>query len=171
MSFLIDDFDPIDFVFMDPAGDMCIELMLILKEKWNLSGDLGSVSVRFSTRLYDESILFPQIVVSPLGGDASQPIDLGSSEATYPDRQLFGIDVWVRPKQDSAASIGWAKNAVYKLRKESERILLSGSRLNSDTEDKFLYLIGWDRLDNLTTRPPIFHLAGKAYVVKFIKGS
>jgi hypothetical protein len=156
---------------MTPEGDMVIEIMEILKEEWSLTGDLSLSNLRFSTRLYDESILLPQIVISYLGGTGSPPIDMGSSEATYRSKPTIGFDIWVRPKQDSASSIGWAKNAMYMLRKETERILLSGSRLNSDTEDKFLVLTGWDRKDDLTKRPPIFCLLGKAYIIKYILGS
>jgi len=170
MSFELDDFDPIDFEFLGPSTDIILEIMIILKEKWNLTGDLTGSNIAFGTRFYDKNILFPQVIVKPLGGDESPPIDMGSSEATYPDRQSIGVDIWVRPKQDSNTSIGWAKNAIYQIRKEVERILKSGSRLNNYQDDRILHLGGWRRRDDLRSRPPIFHLEGQSYVVKYVKG-
>lgn len=142
----------------------------MLKNNWSLDGDLTGSNIIFGTRFYNSSVQLPQVIVKPIGGNPSPPIDLGSSGSTYPVQERVGFDIWVRPKQDSNTSIGWAKSAAYRIRKEVERILRSGSRLNNYQEDKFLYLVGWNRLDNLRSRPPLFHLVGEAYVVKYVKG-
>ena len=174
------------------TNDIILDVMLMLKNNWSLTGDLAGSSLRFDTRLYDENILFPQVVVTPQGGDISPPIDMGSSEATYPDRQILGIDVYVRPKQDSISSLGWAKNAIYEIRKECDRIIQSGSTFDTLTNDfetsdfdsddftwdtvlsdndVFLFLRGWERRDDLTKRPPILRSLGVIYAIKYIKGT
>lgn len=153
---------------MDPV----LYAMLLLKDNWSLNGNLATGSIHFGTRFYDKKILLPQIVISPLGGDASPPQDCGTSAATYPSNRAIGFDIWVRPKQDSASSIGWAKNAVYQIRKEVDRIFRSGSRIATGSvseEDTFLSLGEWRRRDDIRKKPPLFHLSGTVLVSKYIK--
>lgn len=154
--------------------DNVLDVMLKIKNNWSLIGDFTGSNMVFGTRFYNKNIMFPQVIVSSLGGGSSPPIDFGSSDATYPDSQNIGIDIWVRPKQDSASSLGWAKNAMYQIRKEVERILRSGSRIatgSATVDDTFLALFGWSRRDYFTKRPPIFHLVGRTIVSKYIKES
>lgn len=154
--------------------DNVLDVMLKIKNNWSLTGDFTGSNMVFGTRFYDKNIMFPQVIVSSLGGAGSPPIDLGSSNATYPIGQTIGFDIWVRPKQNSASSLGWAKNAIYQIRKEVERLLRSGSRIatgSATVDDTFLALISWSRRDDFTKRPPIFHLVGRTIVSKYIKES
>ena len=95
---------------MDPV----IEVLLLLKNNWSLIGNLSTTNIAFTTRLYDESISMPQIVVRPLGSDSSPPVDLGSAEATYLDVEKIGFHIYVRFKQDSNSSLGWAQTVALK---------------------------------------------------------
>ena len=129
---------------MDPI----IELMLLLKNNWSLTGDLSVNNIMFSTRLYDENIQFPQIVLTPAGQMSSPPVDCGSSDATYLDLEAIGFNIYIRPKQDSNSSLGWAKNAMYSIRKEVELILKQKAVLTQDDDNitKFVILSGWSGL-------------------------
>jgi hypothetical protein len=157
--------------------DAIIETMLLLKNNWSLMGDLAAAAtinssgIHFSTRLYNENITFPQIVIIPAGEVSSPPLDCGL-DPTYRDLESVGFEIYIRPTQDSNSSLGWAKNAIYQLRRETERILRSGSILKQDDDkiEKFLYLTGWRRMDNLSIRPPLLILSGHAYIVKHNKG-
>lgn len=173
-------------------GDLVITLMQLLKNNWSLTGDLAmnNGNVKLGSRFYDSSTAFPQIIVMPKSGNASPPIDFGAGIATYEDTQTLGIQIIVRPNQDSNSSIGWAKNAIWKMRKEVERILRSGSYINFPTENfnpidfnstdfdtssttgesTFMYNIQWRRIDDLTTRPPLFVAYGDTLVTKYQKG-
>lgn len=175
------------------VNDTILTVMFLLRNNWNLTGDLAASKITFGTRIYDESITFPQIVVTPSSGLQQMPIDMGSNTATYPKTEVVGINIYIRPMQDSATSIGWAKNAIWKTRKEVERILRTGSYLsypvtsdgfNSDDFDSddfeagsegssepdiYLYNIAWTRRDNLIARPPVYAVFGKTYVTRFVK--
>ncbi len=170
MSFDIADFDPTDFVCFDDATDPIVEIMLTMKDLWGLTGDLSTGSVVFGTRFYDKNVMFPQLVVLPLGGSPTPPLSIGSTDAFYKSQPTIGVNIYVRPKQDSNTSLGWAKNTIYQLRKESERILRSGSQFNNETENRAIFLVGWDRKDDLNVRPPLLQLFGKCIVVKYVKG-
>lgn len=168
--------------------DYTITIMLLLKNNWSLTGDFSASNMVFNTRFYDENIISPQIAVRTLGSDASPPIDMGAEEATYPDNKYLNFDILVRPKQDSNSSLGWAKNALYTIRKESERILRSGSLIvwagdadfegaDFDSEDFlavgsgsiFVQLLGWNRRDDLRKRPPLLHIIGRIQIVRYIE--
>jgi hypothetical protein len=119
--------------------------------------------------------MLPQIVILPIGGSASPPLSMGSSDAIYQDFPTIGFHIYVRPKTDSNSSIGWAKNAIYRMRRETERILRSGSVTQSIYDDdglqKWIQLIGWDRKDDLNVRPvPLFQMFGAARIIKYKKG-
>jgi hypothetical protein len=153
-------------------SDLIITLIQLLKNNWSLIGDLSISRIRFGSRFYDSNVIFPQLIVIPKSGNASPPIDFGASTATYEDTQTLGLQIIVRPNQDSNSSIGWAKNAIWKMRKEVERILRSGSYINFPTENfnsvdfnstdfdtssttgesTFMYNIRWRRIDDLTMR-------------------
>ena len=153
--------------------DYTITIMLLLKNNWSLTGDFATSNMVFNTRFYDENIIAPQIAVRTLGSDASPPIDMGAEEATYPDNKYLNFDILVRPKQDSNSSLGWSKNALYQIRKESERILRSGSLLvvpsGLETGIIFVQLLGWNRRDDLRKRPPLLHIIGRVQVTRFIE--
>ncbi len=152
--------------------DAALEVMLMLKNNWNLTGDLDATKVYFTTRLYDEGVKFPQIVVSPISQAYSPPIDLGSTNETYLDLEGLSFDIYVRPMQDSNTSLGWAKNAMYKMYVESERILKSGSTLIQDDDgiQKFINLAGWRRKDDLSKRPVLMILTSHLNIIKYKKG-
>jgi hypothetical protein len=157
------------------SGDDVLDVMLMLKNDWSLTGDLLVDNILFGTRFYDKNLQLPQVIVSPITKSPSPPIDIGSSEATYPNFQEIRFDISVRPKQDSNSSLGWAKMMIYEMRKEAERILRSGSHIgdtsSGDSEDIFIYLRGWTRQDDLSLRPILFHFLGRAFIVKYVKGS
>ncbi len=170
--------------------DLVITLMQLLKNNWSLTGDLSQSNIKFGSRFYDSNIAFPQIVVIPNSGNASPPMDMGAGIATYEDTQTLGIQAITRPNQDSNTSIGWAKNAIWRMRKEIERILRSGSYINFPTENfnpddfnstdfdttsvggetTFMYNIQWRRIDDLSTKPPLFMVYGNTLITKFEKG-
>ena len=152
--------------------DAALEVMLMLKNNWSLTGDLDAPPVTFTTRLYDEGINFPQIVVSPISQSYSPPIDLGNRDATYLDLEGLSFNIYVRPPQDSNKSLGWAKNAIYKIYVEAERILKSGSVLTQDDDgiEKFIVISGWKRNDNLIKRPVLLILNGHLNIIKYKKG-
>ena len=112
-----------------PELDPVLRLLLLLKNNWNLTGDFTGSNIAFTTRWYDTNIMLPQITITPLGS-SEIPLTTGN-QPIYRFGDAVGINIWVRPKQDSNTSIGWAKNAVYQLRKEIDRILMTGSRLAS----------------------------------------
>ena len=155
--------------------DYTITIMLLLKNNWSLSGDFSASNMVFNSRFYDENIIAPQIAVRTIGSDASPPIDMGAKEATYPDNKFLNFDILVRPKQDSNSSLGWSKNALYQIRKESERILRSGSLLvvpsGLETGSIFVQLLGWNRRDDLRKRPPLLHIIGRVQITRFVEPS
>lgn len=148
--------------------DTILEIMIFLKNNWGLTGDLAPEKIYFSTRLYDERIQLPQIIIRPAGSISSPPIDVGDTNLTYYDSEGISFNIYVRPKQDSASSMGWAKNAIYQMRRETERLLRSGSTLVSDDDSlpKYIGLEGWRRMDNYSSRPPIFILSGQMGIIK-----
>ncbi len=155
--------------------DYTITTMLLLKNNWNLTGDFTQSNMTFNTRFYDENIVTPQIAVRTISSDASPPVDMGSSEATYPEAKTMIFDILVRPKQDSNSSLGWAKNALYQIRKETERILRSGSSITVpaglEAGSIFLQLLGWNRSDDLRKRPPLMHLIGRFQIMRYVEPS
>jgi hypothetical protein len=152
--------------------DPIIETLLLLKNNWSLTGDLSSGSITWSTGFYDSSVQFPQIVISQLGGDPTPPLTIGASDAYYTDSDIMGIGIWIRPKQDSNTSFGWAKNAIYRICREVERIVRSGSDLGQDVNgyERLIYLGPWRRDPLLEKRPVLLHVAATARIVKTVKG-
>lgn len=145
---------------MAQEQDRCLLAMLKLKDNWSLTGELiasttitGS-GVRFSTRWYDESVAFPQVCVIPAPSSAPRLMDCGSNP-TYGHAERLRVGVWVRPKQDSNTSLGWAKNASYLMKKEADRILESGSTFSSGGIQFFYQLGAWRILDELRTGRPV----------------
>ena len=152
--------------------DPILEVFLLLKNSWSLTGDLTGSSLSWSTGFFDSNIEFPQIVVSQLGGDPSPPLTMGASNAYYLDSDKMNIGVWVRPLQDNNTSFGWAKNAVFKMRKEVERIARSGSDLGTDADgyERLLYLDSWTKDSMMSTKPVLLHSSIVAKIVKTVKG-
>ena len=112
---------------MDPIQN----LMLTLKNGWKLTGELavsgsGTGTVVFSTAWYDTKITFPQVSIRP---SPSRQTPLTTGTPLYQSSENIYINLWVRPKQDSNTSIGWAKNTIFTMRQEVDRILVSGANI------------------------------------------
>ena len=157
------DFDAEDFVALDQLFkfwswhgeyDPVILTLVLLKNNWSLDGDLTGSQITFTTGWYNSNISFPQICVRPVGGSYRVLTTGGTPRYQYGD--VLRVSIHVRPKQDSNTSIGWAKSTMWKLRKEVERILKSGSRLGTGPHEQFVILRGWRERDNLTVRPVLF---------------
>lgn len=134
--------------------DILINLLKLLKDSWSLSGDLSNTQVAFSTGWYNQNIQLPQITITPLSS-IKHVLTTGDTPL-YQYLDKVHIDIWVRPKQDSAQSLGWAKNAEYQMRREVERILRSGSRIGSHyNNEEFIYMSKRRLLDEMDKRPPI----------------
>jgi len=149
-----------------PELDPVLRLLLLLKNNWNLTGDFTGSNIAFTTRWYDTNIMLPQITITPLGS-SEIPLTTGN-QPIYRFGDAVGINIWVRPKQDSNTSIGWAKNAVYQLRKEIDRILMTGSRLATGNYEQFVNLGGWRQLDEVNRRPVVFRIQ-KTVVVNYFR--
>ena len=134
--------------------DPLILVFQLLRDNWSLTGDLSKDNLTFTTGWYDERISFPQLTIMPLT-ETGVPVETGK-QPYYSQFYSLLINIWVRPKQDSNFSIGWAKNAQYQIRKEVERILKAGARLDAGTYEQFLTLRGWRGLDETDKRPVIF---------------
>lgn len=146
-----------DSIYMDPI----LNVMLKLKDNWSLTGDLTGSSVKFSTGWYDGAIQLPQVTVTP--GTARQRA-LSTGTPVYAVSEGIMVNLWVRPKQDSNTSIGWAKNAIYDIRQEVERILLAHANIGVGfttpyISKEYVFLSGWRDLterNRETGRPIIF---------------
>lgn len=144
--------------------DTVLLTMLKLKDNWSLTGDLAKSNtttgsgVKFNTRWYDEKIGFPQVVVAPVSSSAPRVMEMGSNP-TYQHAETIKTEAWVRYSQDSNTSLGWAKNAIYSIKKEIDRILESGSTFSSGGIN-FFYTLGAYRIydDMRIGRPPILRL-------------
>jgi hypothetical protein len=153
--------------------DPILEVFLLIKNNWSLTNDLSISSLSWSTGFFDANIEMPQIVVSQLGGDPTPPMSMGASNAYYLDSDIINIGIWVRPNQDSNTNLGWAKNAVFKMRREVERIVRSGSSLGQDSNgyNRFAYLGQWKKEPMLTTKPILLHSAVTLKIEKTVKGA
>ncbi len=154
------------------ALDPILEVFLLLKNNWSLTGDLAGNAITWSTGYYDAAVETPQIVVRQVEGDSTPPLTMGASGAFYQDLDVISIGLWVRPKQDNNTSIGWAKNAIYQFRKEVERICRSGSNLGTDSNgyQRLLFLGSWAG-DYITQRKPVcYHQTCLAKIIKTVKG-
>ena len=154
------------------ALDPVLEIMLMLKNNWSLTGDLDNTNVKFSTDMYDDNLLLPQVIVRQDGGAYSYPMTVGNTGSYYTDTDIVFVNVWVRPKQDSNTSKGWAKNAYYQIRKEVERILRSVSSLGLDADGhrRYLWLSGWRSMPRVGDRPLLLHGYVEARIEKVRTG-
>ena len=143
---------------MDPI----LNVMLLIKNAWTLTGDFTGSNITFSTRWYDSNIQMPQITISP---SPSRQLPLTTGIPLYQSSDNIYINIWVRPIQDSNRSIGWAKNAIYQLRQEIEKLLISGANIGAGTSGtpytskEYVFLSGWRDLTEVekeTARPIIF---------------
>jgi hypothetical protein len=134
--------------------DPLVLLYTLLRDNWSLTGDLSKDNLTFTTGWYDERISLPQLTVMPLI-ETGVPVETGK-RPYYSQFYSLLINIWVRPKQDSGTSIGWAKSAQYRIRKEVERILKEGARLDTGPYEQFLTLRRWRGLDETDKRPVIF---------------
>jgi len=136
--------------------DPVLLLMLHLKNGWSLMGELDYRNITFTTRWYDMGIQMPQVCVRPVSGTYAITETGYNPTMLHVDR--ISVGVWVRPKQDSNTSIGWAKNVSYFCRREIER-LISGSALEGSTASPAPVAVmggGWRNLDDTSVRPPVF---------------
>jgi len=145
-----------DYLFTDydvhEIDDNILVLMLLLKEFWNLTGsDLTTSDIKFSTGWYDGNIQLPQITVTP-GWNRKTVLSTGD-KPMYQYQDTTQLNIWVRPKQDSATSLGQAKHIEYELRKEVERIIKALS--NRWARDRFYFTGRWRTLDETNKRPVI----------------
>lgn len=157
-DFYVEDFGSLEQLFKFWAWhgeyDPVILTLVLLKNNWGLDGDLTANQLTFTTGWYDSKVSFPQICIRPVGGSYSALTTGGTPRYQYGD--ALRVSIFVRPKQDSNTSIGWAKSAMWRIRREVERILKSGSRLGTGPHEQFVILRGWRERDNLTVRPVLF---------------
>lgn len=143
-----------------PEQDLPLLTMVTLMNNWGLTGDLAKSTtttgsgVKFNTRWYDQSIAFPQVYIIPAGSYNPTIMECGSNP-TYKHADRIRVGVAVRPKQESNTSLGWAKNAVFSIKNEVDRILESGSTLSSGGINFFLSLGAWRVLDNIGMSRPV----------------
>jgi len=151
--------------------DPVLEIMVKLKNSWTLTGELSTGSMKFSTEFYDDGIQFPQVVVAQVAGSSTPPLSTGTSGAIYRDTDVLNVQVWVRPKQDSNTSKGWAKNAFYQVRREIERIIRSGSSLGADADGdyRFAWHGEWRRLRRVGDSPLLLSSAIETRIVKNVE--
>ena len=80
------------------ALDPVLEIMLLLKTNWTLTGDLTNTGIKFATEYYDNNIQLPQVVVSQAGGSSTYPLSMGTSGLLASDcllpRKLSGMP-WI----------------------------------------------------------------------------
>ncbi len=133
--------------------DPLLLLLSLLKDNWSLTeSGLSSSDIKFSTGWYNSSIQMPQITITP--ASSRKFLLTVGDKPLYQFQDTILINIWVRPKQDSNTSLGWAKHAEYEIRQEVERILRSGSRLpTKTTKEQFMYLGRWRTLDETDKRP------------------
>lgn len=134
---------------MDPI----LNVMLTLKNNWSLTDSgLSTSNIAFTTGWYDNNVSIPQVTVN-LGSIGGTLIECGPTPM-YQMADMIHIDIWVRPSSDSNKSLGSAKNQEYKLRKEVERILRSGSRISQGTgNEEFVAINNWSRTIDYSVRP------------------
>lgn len=142
----------------EPTGtivDPILSIMLMLKNNWNLSASgLSASDITFSTGWYDSNIAFPQITVTP--SYSVKTILTTGDMPVYQYKDGIHVDIWVRPFQDSGKSLGEAKDKEYKIRREVERILRTGSHIGQCyNNQEFIYVSRTRILDEVGTRPPL----------------
>lgn len=135
--------------------DLRIILLRLIKNSWSLTDTgLTASDITFSTGWYSDNISMPQIVIT--SNVANRSVLTCGDSPLYFYGQRANIDIWVRPTSDSGQSLGSAKNAEYKIRREVERILRSGSRVGTQyNNEEFIYLGRRRLLDELNRRPPL----------------
>lgn len=136
---------------MDPI----LSVMLMLKNNWSLTASGLTISdIIFSTGWFDNNIAFPQITVTPTYS-IKRILSTGNTPV-YQYRDGIHVDIWVRPFQDSARSLGEAKDKEYKIRREVERILRTESHIGQfSNNEEFIYISRMRIFDELDTRPPL----------------
>jgi hypothetical protein len=152
--------------------DSTLILLIRLKNQWTLTGsgfDTGSLV--FTTNWYSENVVVPQITISPFDSQM-RPIETGPDPA-YFGEETFYINVWYRPPTDSGTSYGYAKNAIFQIKNEVERIIRSGSLFNdtsgpsTSVGQKFFSIGGWKTMNDTSIRPAIFRVMSKVKVEKY----
>ena len=170
MTYSPEDANPIYYSDLNSINDAGLEVMLALYKFWGLSGSLASGSVKFSTGPYDNRFQNPQVVVTSMGCDRTTPLCIGSTGSYYQDFEQLKIDIFVRTSTDSNTSIGSAKNNLRLMRQEVDRLLRSGSRFNNSTDERFIIIDEWKRLDLANAVPPIMRIQEKVLLIKTFKG-
>lgn len=136
-----------------PIRDPILNIMLLLKNNWNLSeSGVSSSDITFSTGWYDNNLVTPQITVTPAYN--RKAIQETGDKPLYKFEDTSFVNVWVRPKTESGKSLGWAKHADYVIREEVARILRTGSHIGvEDHNQEFMFMGPWRRLDETDVRP------------------
>jgi hypothetical protein len=125
--------------------DPVVKTNLLLKNSWNLASPLDTGSVKFSTYwLMDRPIdhwvvtkcLNPKFRLLTTGG---QPL--------YQHNEALSVSVFVRIESDSGTAQGQGRSDIYRMQKEVERILFSGSRITTGFREEFIQLEAWREMD------------------------
>ena len=152
--------------------DSTILLLVKLKNQWTLSGSgFDTGSLLFTTNWYSENVVLPQITITS-NNSVLAPFETGPNPV-YFGQETFFINVWYRPPTDSGTNYGYAKNAIFQIKNEVERIIRSGSVFNDTTGPatstgyKYFSISGWNTLNDLTVRPAIFRVMSKVKVEKY----
>jgi hypothetical protein len=141
--------------------DSVILLLRLLKNSWTASGSGYSGSaLLFTTNWYSDTITLPQITITN-SHSTKVPKESGPKPLYYIE-DILNVDVWYRPSSESNTSYGFAKNALFQIRSEVERIIRSGSPINDSDPPltsqgiKNFFLSSWRNLTDTDTRPVIF---------------
>lgn len=141
--------------------DTTILVIMSLKNNWSVTANGLTVNdLLFSTNWFSDSITLPQITITP-SHEVKKPSEAGP-QPLYFDEEVFNVSIWIRPKGDSNTSYGFAKNAIFLLKSEIERIMRSITPINDGSGPetsqglKHFYLSTWTNMPELSTRPIIF---------------
>jgi hypothetical protein len=134
--------------------DIQLNILSLLRNYWSLTeSGLTINDVNFTTGWYDDNIAFPQITITHSSGP--QSVLTAGIHPWYKIDDGVNINIWVRPQQDSGQSLGWAKNAEYKIRREIYKILRNNSELIDNNHSDFIFITKRRNLDEIKTRPII----------------
>jgi hypothetical protein len=152
--------------------DSTIILLVRLKNQWALTGSgLDTGSLLFTTNWYSENVVVPQVTISSFDSQLG-PVETGPNPI-YFGQETFYVNIWYRPPTDSGTNYGFAKNAIFQIKNEVERIIRSGSVFNDTTGPitstgfKYFSIGGWKTMNDTTVRPVLFRVMSKVKVEKY----
>lgn len=153
------------------ALDPILEILLLIKNNWSLTGEFSPNSISWGTGKYNAEILTPQIVVTQVGGDPSPPLTTGNTDVYFNQMDELSIGIWVRPKMVNNTTLGWAKNAIYQFRCEVERIIRANLDLGLDGDGNAhsCFMGSWKRTPLIDKDPVIFYEKLPVYVVRYLR--